>query len=525
MSHPHESFSSRWVMMLSMLGMAVGTGNIWRFPRIVAEQGGGAFLISWVAFLFLWSIPLIMVEFGTGRLTRTGPVGALIRLIGPRGAWMGAWIAFTAVAIMFYYSVVTGWTFRYAFASITGEIPGSSPVQFWHAYTSGWGPVLTHAIAMTLGAFVVARGVGAIEKVSRILMPTLLLLVLILTLRAVTLPGAGDGLRYMFHVDLADLGRANTWVQALTQNAWDTGAGWGLILVYAAYMRQDEDTTLNAFVLPTANNVVSLCAGMMVLSTVFSVLPALVESFATNPAALADYPALESAIKQGQALTPDLIRQTIFSSGNEGLTFNWIPQLFARLPLGQLLMVLFFVALSFAAFTSLVAMIELGSRVLRDMGMARERAVWTVSVVGFALGFPSALSLQVLHNQDWVWGVALMVSGLFFAIGVVISGVRRFREEQLNHPGSDIRIGRWWDVVIGVIVPLEALVLLVWWLWQARGWDPEGWLDPFGVENVGTILLQWGVVLLILILANRWLAARTRPVPATRDDHMPASVP
>jgi len=512
-------------MMLTMLGMAVGTGNIWRFPRIIAEHGGGAFLVSWVAFLFLWSIPLILVEFGTGRMTRAGPVGAFLRLIGPKGAWMGAWIAFVAVAIMFYYSVVTGWTLRYALAAVTGEIPGSSPVRFWQAYTAGWGPTVTHAIAMGLGAFVVARGVGSIERVSRIMMPTLIVLVLILTIRAVTLPGAGGGLQYMYHVNVADLGKADTWLQALTQNAWDTGAGWGLILVYAAYMRRDEDTALNAFILPAANNTVSLCAGMMVLSTVFAVLPALVESFATNPAALSDYPALETAIRDGQTLSPELIRQTIFGAGNEGLTFMWVPQLFARLPLGQVLMFLFFLALAFAAFTSLVAMIELGSRVLRDMGMTRERSVWTVSVIGFLLGIPSAVSIQVLHNQDWVWGVALMVSGLFFAIAVMVSGVRRFREEQLNHPGSDVRIGRWWELVIGVVVPLEAFVLLVWWLWQARGWDPEGWLDPFGVENVGTILLQWGVVLILLLAGNRWLAARTRPVPPTRDDHIPAAVP
>jgi NSS family neurotransmitter:Na+ symporter len=290
-------------------------------------------------------------------------------------------------------------------------------------------------------------------------------------------------------------------------------------------MRQNEDTALNSFILPAANNTVSLCAGMMVLSTVFAVLPALVESFATNPAALADYPALEAAIRSGQTLSPELIRQTIFTAGNEGLTFMWVPQLFARLPLGQLLMVLFFVALAFAAFTSLMAMIELGSRVLRDMGMARDRSVWTVSVIGFLLGIPSAISIQVLHNQDWVWGVALMVSGLFFAIGVMVSGVRRFRQEQLNHPGSDVRIGRWWELVIGIVVPLEAFILLVWWLWQARGWDPEGWLNPLGVENVGTVLFQWGVVLILLLAGNRWLAARTRPVPPTRDDHIPAAVP
>jgi NSS family neurotransmitter:Na+ symporter len=512
-------------MMLTMLGMAVGTGNIWRFPRIVAEHGGGAFLLSWVIFLLLWSIPLILVEFGTGRLTRTGPVGAFLRLMGPRYAWMGAWVAFVAVAIMFYYSVVTGWTIRYTVAAALGEIPGPSPGRFWFSYTGSWMPVLTHGVAMMLAALVVARGIGTIERVSKIMMPTLLILVLVLTLRAVTLPGATDGLRYMFHVNTADLARADTWLQALTQNAWDTGAGWGLILVYAAYMRKDEDTALNAFILPTANNTVSLCAGMMVLCTVFSVLPSLVAGLGQNPDALRDYPALAHAIQGGASLSPELVRQTIFGAGNEGLTFIWIPQLFARLPLGGLLMFLFFLALAFAAFTSLVAMIELGSRVLRDMGMPRQRAVWTVGTFGFLAGVPSSLSLNVLHNQDWVWGVALMVAGLFFAIAVMSHGVRRFREEQLNHAGSDIRIGRWWEVVIGAVVPLEALVLLVWWLWQARGWDPAGWLNPLGVESVGTILLQWGVVLVALLLANRWLASKTRPRPPEPGDEMPAAVP
>ena len=512
-------------MMLTMLGMAVGTGNIWRFPRIVAEHGGGAFIVSWVICLLSWSIPLILVEFGAGRMTRTGPVGAFMRMMGPRFAWMGAWVAFVAVAIMFYYSVVCGWTLRYAAAAALGELPGASPLKFWNAYTNGWGPSLTHGIAMGLGALVVARGLKMIERVNKVMMPTLIVLVLVLTIRAVTLPGASGGLSYMYSVNLADLAKSDTWLQALTQNAWDTGAGWGLILVYAAYMRQNEDTVLNSFILPTANNLVSLCAGMMVLSTVFSALPGIVAGFSTDPAAAADFPALASAIQSGQPLTPELVRKTIFAAGNEGLTFNWMPLLFAKLPMGRALMVLFFVALFFAAFTSLVSMIELGSRVLRDMGLSRERAAWIVGVIGFVLGLPSAISVKVLHNQDWVWGVALMVSGLFFAIAVSLSGVRRFREQQLNHEGSDFHIGRWWEIVIAVVVPLEALVLLGWWLYQARGWDPKGWLNPFAVENVGTILLQWGAVLVGLLLANRWLARRTKPISPPPEDHIPAAVP
>ncbi|MEE8115900.1 MAG: sodium-dependent transporter [Gemmatimonadales bacterium] len=508
MSEQRAGFSSRWVMLLVMLGMAVGTGNIWRFPRIAAQNGGGEFLVAWVVFLFLWSIPLILVEFGMGRKTRSGPVRAFVKMMGPRWAWMGAFVAFVATAIMFYYSVVAGWTFRYAIASVTGEIPGTTLGAFWESYTGSLWPVATHGFAMALGVFVISRGIRAIEGVAKILIPSLLVIVVILTVRAVTLPGAGDGLRYLFTVDWSGLANAKIWLEALTQNAWDTGAGWGLVLVYAAYLREREDTALNAFIVPAANNVVSLLAGVMVLCTVFSVVPTLVQNLSTDPTALGAYPELAAAVQSGQALTPDLVQTTIFQVRSEGLTFIWMPQLFARIPFGRFFMVLFFTALSFAAFTSLIAMIELATRVLTDAGIERKRSVQIVGGVGFLLGLPSAISIRVFHNQDWVWAVALMLSGLFFAIAVITSGIRRFRAEQLNHADSNIHIGPWWDVIITTLVPLQAVILMGWWLFQSRGWDPEGWLSPFGVENVGTVLAQWAVVLVLLLLANRWLARR-----------------
>jgi NSS family neurotransmitter:Na+ symporter len=135
--------------------------------------------------------------------------------------------------------------------------------------------------------------------------------------------------------------------------------------------------------------------------------------------------------------------------------------------------------------------------------------VRVVGVGAFLAGVPSALSLGFLKNQDWVWGVGLLVSGLFFALAIVRYGVRRFREEQLNHPDSDIRIGRWWDLVIGLLVPVEAVILVGWWLVQAWSWDPDGWLTPFARENVGTVLVQFAVVLAVLMAANRWAVRRT----------------
>ena len=127
-------------MMLAMLSMAVGTGNIWRFPRIAATNGGGEFLVAWVVCLFTWSIPLILVEFGMGRMTRLGPIGAFVRTQGKKSAWMGAFIAFVAVAIMAYYSVVTGWTLRYAIAAGLGEVNGDNSVSFWRTFSTTTAP-------------------------------------------------------------------------------------------------------------------------------------------------------------------------------------------------------------------------------------------------------------------------------------------------------------------------------------------------------------------------------------------------
>src|SRR5690606_17235637 len=189
----------------------------------------------------------------------------------------------------------------------------------------------------------------------------------------------------------------------------------------------------------------------------------------------------------------------IVGASNEGLTFIWVPQLFAQMPAGRFFMVLFFVALFFAAWSSLISMVELATRVLQDAGITRGRALLMILVVGFALGVPSALSEDVFLNQDFVWGVGLMVSGLFFALGVLKFGVKRFRETLINHEYSDIRIGGWFDIVIRLVV-VEALVLVVWWFWQVR---TENVWGAFGVANMA---LQFGLALGIFLLFNRRIA-------------------
>ena len=315
-----------------------------------------------------------------------------------------------------------------------------------------------------------------IERVAKILIPLLALLVVALAVRAVTLPGAAAGLEFLFRPDWAALADVRIWLQALTQNAWDTGAGWGLILTYAIYMRSREDIPLNAFLIGLGNNSMSLLAGIMVLCTVFAI----------NPGA----------------------REQIVGAGNEGLTFIWMPRLFEQMPAGSFFMGFFFLALSFAALTSLISMIELATRLLIDVGLTRRKALGLVAMGGLWFGAPSALSLSFLHNQDWVWGLGLMLSGLFFAIAARRFGIERLRRDVVNSEGADLPVGRWWSFLVSVVVPVEAVILMGWWLWEARGWDPDGWLDPFRAETVGTVLLQWLIALVLLVLVNRWMMAR-----------------
>jgi neurotransmitter:Na+ symporter, NSS family len=469
-------FSSRWGMLLAMAGMAVGTGNIWRFPRIAASNGGGTFLVTWVVFLLLWSVPLLILEFGMGKGTRSGPIGAFARTLGPKFGWMGAWVAWTATAIMFYYSVVMGWTLRFLWASIQGDVPSTPPAGFWEGFAGTPEALITHAISMAMAVFVVSKGVKGIETASRVLIPALILLVVTLALRALTLPGASVGLSFLFTPDWSALRSYEIWLQGLTQNAWDTGAGWGLVLCYAIYMRSREDTALNAFVIGFGNNSMSLLAGIMVLCTVFSVMP-------------------------------DAADQ-IVGAGNEGLTFIWVPQLFGTLPFGRFFLSIFFLALVFAAWTSLIAMIELASRILMDLGLERKASIAVVGTGGLLMGVPSALSMSVFGNQDFVWGVGLMLSGFFFAFAVLRYGVSKWRADFINTGNSDIYIGAWWDWAMRLVV-VQAVVLLFWWLWQVRGDGLAANLTPFATYNVGTVLIQWAIVLTVFILLNRWMVERT----------------
>ena len=252
------------------------------------------------------------------------------------------------------------------------------------------------------------------------------------------------------------------------------GIDFDLCNLYAA----EGSIPLNASLLGLGNNSISLIAGIIIFSTVF---------------ALSGSDAMSKISQSGPA--------------NTGLTFIYLPLLFSKMSssftLNLVFASLFFFALSSAALSSLISLVELTTRTLIDFGIERKKAIGIVASLGFVLGIPSALNLSFFENQDWVWGVGLILSGAFIAFAVIRFGVDRFRKEIINAEGSDIKVGKVYNFIISVLIPLQAVVLLVWWLVSSATWDPEWW-NPFHTLNVGTCVLQWGAVILVFLILNRF---------------------
>ena len=483
-----ERFSSRWGLILAALGMAIGTGNIWRFPRIIATSGGGTFLVPWLIFLASWSIPLLIVESAMGKAARRGTVGAFTRLVGPGSSWRGAFVGFCAMAIGFYYCVVAGWCLKYLVMSLSGRLLERDPLEVWNDLAGSPGQqVLFHFLALAVSMLVIVRGVSAgIERMNRVLIPSLFVILAIAAVRAVTLPGAAEGLEFLFTFDAARLADYRIWLAGLTQSAWSTGAGAGLILTYAAYARRNQNIVFSSVTTGLGNNAASLLAAIAVIPTVFALLPR------------AD--AMEMISSPGPAST--------------GMTFVSMPGLLQRVAGGgAFFLPLFFLAISFAAISSMLAVLELGVRNFVDFGIPRGRAVVIVFGATFLLGLPSALNATFFSNQDWVWGLGLSISGFFIAMAARRIGARRLIDEWVNTaPGW--KVGRVFGFVVLWLIPIQLFVLLGWWLYQVvTVADPDGWWNPLRPFSLGTAVFQWGLALGVFFALNSFLSRHQRETP------------
>ena len=523
-----DEFSGRLGLIFATIGAAIGTGNIWRFPRMVGANGGGSFLVPWVIFLFLWSVPLIIAEFALGKRSRTGTVGTFRIFAGNRFAWMGLWTAWISTAIGFYYAVVAGWCINYFQTAIRGGLGSEvDTVEVWNSFLNNpLEVVFFQAIAVAITMLAIWKGAKAIEKVNVGLMISLFVLLFAALFLAFVMDlddGSLDGFVYMFSIQPEYLMQPETWINGLSQSAWSCSAGMGMAITYSVYMRKDEDTTLNAATMCLANNSISIIAGLTVMMAVFAVVD--------DPLAAV-------------------------SGGSSAITFLVLPEVFAQAPGGpfvQLTMVtMFFLALSFAALTSMISTVELCVRNFVDHGIDRPKAVGFTSIAIFLFGLPSAglwilvddstgvVFPQFLEVQDHIWGYGLMFSGLFIAYSIwkygwnryrvwqeendiegfdfrdyLDHGVSSFRDDFINTGDNDWWIGKWWDYIMYLGFPLMFSVLILSYFGDMLVNVENPW-DPSNANGISIILLFWGVTAGLFIGLNRYILVN-RMVPTTDD--------
>ena len=477
MKGQNEQWSSRWGLVFAAIGMAVGTGNIWRFPRVCATNGGGAFYIAYFFALFLWAIPLLCAEAVWGKTARMGVVGSFKEMLGRKWTWVGGWVGWCCLAITFYYAVVIGWCIRYLLYAVSGVIkPGLDTEGLWKAFINDpMAGLFFFVIAVGISLAICALGVqNGLEKANKIMIPSIFVLLIFLAIRANFLPNAWKGLEYMFTVRMEDVVKAKTYLEAFTQVAWSTGAGWGLFLTYYVYTKKNEDILLNSVTTAFADTTAASLASLCVIPTIFA--------FAPDPMA---------AVK----------------AGNNGMAFVHLTRLFAEIPGGVIMAIAFFLALILAAVSSEIAMMELGSRILADAGFDRKKATWVIGIACVVCGAPSAMDNTFFENQDWVWGVGLLISGLLFSLGAIRYGVKKIWVEFIE-PCSDIKYEWMWSLV--KFFPLWFVILFGWWLKQAIEWYPGEWYKFLPIAKYtytpGTMVVQWGLAAVVFFVLNGWLA-------------------
>lgn len=479
------TFASRWGMIMVMVGAAVGPGNIWRFPRMAAEYGGGTFVVIYILAIFLWAFPLLICEGILGKGSRFGVVGAFRAFLGENKTWVGLWMTCTVLLMTSYFNVVGSWTTKYSIMAITGQFEAGKGQELWENFIGNPAQVVFfHFIMVCISGFVLYKGVvKGIEAVSKWMLPVLVLLIAICAVRAISLPGGLKGLDYLFSIQPEYFFNAQTWLQAFTQMAWSTGAGWGLFLTYSVYMKNNENIGTNAVTAAVGDCSMAIIASMAVIPTVF--------------ATISDPEVIESA----------------FLSGNQGLTFIIMPELFATMPMGSILGFFFFLAIVFAFLTCQFACMENPVRCLMDMGVPRKKAVVIIAALIFLIGLPSAMSLKIFNNQDWVWGIGLMLTAVFISWAVLKRGVEFCRSALVNTTRvNNLYIGKWFNVVVR-LVPVIFVLIFGWWLYQSVTWYPGTWWLPFEEFTIGTIILQWGIMLIIVLALGKFVSKKTRKIP------------
>jgi neurotransmitter:Na+ symporter, NSS family len=439
------AWGSRLGFILAAAGSAVGLGNIWGFPTQVGRGGGAAFVLMYLVCVFFICAPIMIAELAVGRHAQKDPVTSF-RVIRPGSRWwiVGMLGVLAGVGILSFYSVIAGWTIGYIWIAATGAAgTGDATAAYFGSFVSNPALVLgLTLVVLGVTAMVNLGGVrGGIERVTKVLMPLLLLLLVGLAVRSVTLPGAGEGLAYYMRPNLSAAMDINVLNAALGQAFFSLSLGMGAMITYGSYLGRDSNVPQAAAWVVVLDTMVALLAGFVIFPAGFSIA----------------------------GFDP--------SSGGPGLIFTVLPRLFDSLPGGHLFGALFFILLTVAAITSTISLLEVPvSHLIDGRGWTRRKAVWTITGFTAALAIPSALAngavpffssmpgvgMSFLDLMATIWNeMALPVGGFFLAlfVGHVWRADSAIKEMEIG--GGKMPFASLWAFLVRWICPLAILLIIV----------------------------------------------------------------
>ncbi len=357
------TFGSKLGVIMATVGCAVGLGNIWRFPYMIGQNGGAAFLAIYIICIILLGLPVMLSEFFIGRYTRKNAAGAF-KVLAPGTKWslIGYNGVLASFLILGFYSVVAGWTLEYIMQAVTGSLSDKAPEAFaqdFKLFSTGiFRPILWTVTFIGLTHFIVVSGVKeGIERTSKVMMPILFLILLALCIRSVTLPNASEGLYFLFKPDFSKITSAVV-LSAMGQAFFSLSIGMGCLITYSSYFSKDTKMQITALQVTILDTLVAVMAGVMIFPAVFS--------FGIAPTA-----------------GPELV-------------FITLPNVFQQLPMGAIWSLVFFLLLALAALTSTISLHEVATAyVHEEYQITRTKAAWFVSGGVMVLGILSSLSIGI----------------------------------------------------------------------------------------------------------------------------------
>ncbi|WP_427179548.1 sodium-dependent transporter [Paenibacillus sp. TC-CSREp1] len=424
---------SRAGFILAAIGSSVGLGNMWKFPYITGENGGAAFFLLFIVCLLLIGLPVLLAELAIGRSGRGSAATAFIKAGGHKG-WLAAGLlqVLTPFIILSFYVIIAGWTLHYAVTSFSGTLFNNPDYagQF-SSFVGGYMPIVWQFVSVLITAWIVAKGVSnGIEKFNKILIPSMLVLLIILMIRAITLPGSGAGVSFFLNPDFSQLTTESALV-ALGHAFFSLSLGMGILVTYGSYVDKNQSLGAATVAVGAGDLLYAFIAGLIIFPTTFS--------FGIAP-------------DQG----PSLI-------------FIALPAAFSAMPVGFLFAGLFFILLAIAALTSAVSLLEVPVKYFMErFAWSRNRAVWSISLAVFIVGLPSVLSLGLFPEWkigsknvfDWLDFVAsnimLPVGGLLVTI---FAGY--FWKTAAEASGLSSRWFRIWLFMLRYVAPILVLLVLL----------------------------------------------------------------